>query len=101
MYNPFEDPLRRRQQSQLDPQMFAPVQQPPPLFAAPVAPGPQMPMQMAPMGQEQDLQPSMKSAAGGIDSLLKRFQRPEGFGGGTTKGTDMGRAVKLPGFSRY
>lgn len=80
MYSPFEDPARRRQQSQLPQTM--PIQQPVPMFGQPGAPGPQMPqmpMQMAQMGEESGpgQQQSMDAAAGGIDSLLKRFQRPK------------------------
>lgn len=50
-------------------------------------------------GQEQEQQ-QMDQGIAGLGSLLKRFQKPPaGFGGGTPGGTDIGRSVKLPGFS--
>lgn len=62
----------------------------------PTNPAPQGP-QLQWLPEEQ--QPNVD--LGGLAQALKRFKKPEGFGGGTPGGTDIGRAIKLPGFSGF
>lgn len=65
----------------------------------PAQQGPTLPWMPMPEEDPQQQGLDLKAIGGGVDSLLKRFKKPEGFGGGTPGGTDLGRAIKLPGFS--
>lgn len=94
MYNdPYSDILRRRQQPPADLQMPA-YQPPPPMMAqpSPVAPGPQMPMQMIPMGDQGQQQQQMDTGVAGLGELIKRFKPVGGASaaGGAKGGMSMG-----------
>lgn len=97
MYNtsdPYADPIRRRfQQPQAD--LPVPAYQPPPPMMAqppPVTPGPQMPMQMIPMGDQSQQQQQMDTGVAGLGELIKRFKPMGGASaaGGAKGGMSMG-----------